>query len=306
MTDESGLWDIARSLYATAHPDFIGARNEAARELKKSGDMQGAQRVAAFRKPSVSADLVNRLVRESGDLADEIADLGATLRAAQVDADAATLRGLDQERRQLLVKAVAWARAEVERSGNTVTEAVLRDVEQTVWAAIVDEWAAATVQAGLLVRPLSPGGFGEVDVSGASALDVDMPTKSARPVRRRPVKKAPKPAEPTPKGPPAAVQRARKQAVEALERTQASAQEAQHALEEAVGRSEAAEASLGGLEAEHERLRAELAEVTRRLRDSRQEVSDSRAGLRLAEKQRRAAAAEVDRALSKVDPIESS
>lgn len=302
MTDEPGLWDIARSLYANALPDFTGARNEAARELKKSGDAETAKRVAAFKKPSVAADLVNRFVRSGGELVDEVADLGARLRAAQVEADAATLRGLDQERRALVGRVVAWARAETERSGSAATETVLRDVEQTVWAAIVDAWASATVRAGVLIRPLSPGGFGEVDVSGASALDVDRPTEPERPIRRRPAaKKAARPAESKEEKPTAAELRARQRAVEALEKAQASARDAQHALEEAAGRSEAAEARLSDLEAEHERLRAELAEVNRRLHDTRQDVSDGRAALRLAEKRRRSAAADVDRALGTLD-----
>lgn len=309
MTDEPQLWEIARSLYATTLPDFVRVRNTRVRELKKSGDTQTAQRVAAFKKPSVAADLVNRLARDDGGLADEIADLGARLRAAQVDADSATLRGLDQERRGLVGRCVAWARAEAERGGGAATEAMLRDVEQTVWAAIVDAWAAATVRAGVLVRPLSPGGFGQVDVSGASALDVDEPAEPDRPVRRRPAKKRePRPETttgPEPARPSAAEARARRAAEEALEQAQASAGAAQDRLEEAAAKTEAADTRRTGLEDERDRLRAELSEVDRQLREAHQEISEGRAALRQAEKQRRTAAAEVDRALRTLEKIQS-
>lgn len=301
MTDDADLWDIARSLYATTPADFVKARNDLARDLKKSGDVQTAQRIAAFKKPSVAADLVNRLARDDGGLADEIADLGARLRAAQVDADAATLRGLDQERRGLVGRSVAWARAEAERSGGVATEAMLRDVEQTVWAAIVDAWAAATVRAGVLVRPLSPGGFGQVDVSGASALDVDEPVEPDRPVRRRPAKRE---AKPEPSRPSAAEVRARQKASEALENAQASAREAQDRLEEAAAQTEAADARRTDLEDKRDRLRAELAELDRQLREAHQEISEGRTALRQAEKQRRTAAAEVDRALRTLEAVD--
>lgn len=294
MSDTPQLWEAARALYATALPDFVTARNELARELKRTGDAQAAQRVAAFKKPSVAADFVNRLVRDDGALADEIAQLGMTLREAQVDADATTLRGLDQERRELVNRSVAWARSEVEQRGGVASEAMLRDVEQTIWAAIVDARACATVQAGMLVRRLSPGGFGEVDVTGASALEVDAPDEPQRPSRRR--TPAEKPARPT-----AAEVRAQREAAEALERAQTSSRLAQQHLEETAARTEAADARRAKLEAERERLRTELNTADRRLREARHEVSEAQVELRLAEKQRRSAAAATDRALHDVE-----
>lgn len=303
MTDEPQLWEVARSLYASSLPDFVGARNQLVRELKQAGDAQSAKLVSAFKKPSVAADLVNRLVRDAGGPVEDIIELGERLRAAQVEADASTLRSLDQERRALVGRAVVWARAEVARSGGTATDTMLRDIEQTVWAAIVDARAAATVQAGVLVRPLAPGGFGEVDVTGASALDVDVPAEPERPVRRRPSKKPSSRPDPEPElaRPSAAEQRARREASEALEEAQTSLRKVQHQLEKAAGEVEAADARRAELEDERDRLRAELTEVDRSLREARQEVTAGRAALKEAEKQRRTAAAEVDRALRRVD-----
>lgn len=304
MTDEAELREAARSLYATPLPEFITVRKRLAQELRTAGDAESARRLATFKKPSVAADFVNRLVRDGRELADEITELGVELRAAQADADAATLRGLDQQRRELLSRVVAWVRAEADKNGGTATEAVLRDVEQTIWAAVVDAHAAATVQAGMLLKPLSPGGFGEVDVSGASAIEIEAPVETSRPTRRRSPKRpdarpATEPAEPA--GPSAAEIRARREATEALEAAQTSAQAAQRDLEEAARLSEDAEARRAELEEQRRRISAELADVDRRLRDVRQELIDGRAALKLAEKQRRTAAAEVDRALRAAD-----
>ncbi|MFI5426523.1 hypothetical protein [Aeromicrobium sp. UC242_57] len=67
MVDDSLLWDVARSLYSTALPEFVGARDARVRQLKKDGDLEAAQQVAAFEKPTAAADLVNQPVRhESG------------------------------------------------------------------------------------------------------------------------------------------------------------------------------------------------------------------------------------------------
>ncbi|MET0446887.1 MAG: hypothetical protein ABW004_00720, partial [Aeromicrobium sp.] len=181
MVDDSLLWDTARDLYATPLPEFIAARNERVQALRKDGHDRVAREVAAFRKPSAGAEAVNRLIRDDEQLADDVAELGARLRAAQADPVATQLRALDQERRALVVRARSAAR----ELDDALTTATLDHVEQTVWAALVDAQAAAVVLAGVLVRPLSPGGFGEVDTTDASAVDVEAAKAPPRPRRAR-------------------------------------------------------------------------------------------------------------------------
>lgn len=302
MVSESPLWDAARAIYAAPLPDFIGVRNEQARELRKNGDTETAQQVAAFKKPSAAADLVNRLVRHEPELTDEIDELGARLRAAQVDADAAALRALDKERRDLVGRCVTAARDHARAAGKAATDATLRDVEQTVWAAIIDARAGATVRAGVLVKTLSAGGFSEVEVDGASALDVEAPPESARPPRKRPAKaaKASKPAE-TSEAPSAAATRARRALERALDTAQAQATKRQDELGRAAQEAETARAEQARLEERRDHLKAELADVERDLRKARKDVTDRRSDLKTAERQRRSAAADVERALRAVD-----
>lgn len=301
MVSESALWDAARTVYAAPLSDFIDVRNEQVRELKSNGNTETAQQVAAFKKPSAAADLVNRLVRHEPELTDEIDELGARLRAAQVDADAGALRSLDKERRDLVSRCVAAARDHARAEGKAATDATLRDVEQTVWAAIIDATAAATVRAGVLVQPLSAGGFSGVEVAGASALDVEVPDEPRRPARRRTAKTPSGSSTTQPPKPSAAEVRARQRAEKDLEQAQASAQKMQRQLEQAAQEAESAQARLDELQAERARLRAELIEVEDNLKAARAEVSDRRADLKSAERQRRAASAQVDRALNAVD-----
>lgn len=299
MAGDSLLWDAARAIYAAPLSDFIGVRNEQVRELKSNGDIETAQQVAAFKKPSAAADLVNRLVRHEPELTDEIDELGARLRAAQVDADAAALRALDKERRDLVGRCVAAARDHARAAGKVATDATLRDVEQTMWAAIIDARAGATVRAGLLVQPLSAGGFSGMEVAGASALDVEVPAdEPRRPARRR---RAASPSADRPQKPSAAEVRATQKAAQELEQAQATAQQMQRQLELAAQEAESAQARLDELQDERARLRAELSEVEDNLKAARHDVSDRRGDLKSAERQRRAASAQVDRALSAVD-----
>lgn len=307
MTSEQRLWEAARTIYSAAPAEFVSVRKQQAHELKQDGDGDAASRAAGFKKPSAAADVVNRLVRQEPDLVDEIDDLGTRLRAAQVEADAATLRSLDGERRELVGRCVTWARSRGGVAGKAPTDATLRDVEQTVWAAIIDAHAAATVRAGVLVTALSAGGFSGVDVTGASALEVEAPDEPARRPRRHPAKTAKPPKDAPPKRPSssatesAAARKARRALEHALETAQTQAQKRQDELEQVAGSADEAQAQQARLEQQRDRLKAELAEVESDLRSARKELSQRRAEVKTAERERRSAAAAVDRALRDLD-----
>jgi hypothetical protein len=301
MADDE-LRESAQTLYATALPQFIAARNERVRQLRAAGDDAVARQVAAFKKPSAGADAVNRLVRQDQQLADDIAELGGRLRAAQAAAPvAAELRALDQERRALVNR----ARDEARRADDGATAATLDHVEQTVWAAVLDARAAAIVLAGVLVRPLSPGGFGEVDTDGASAVPVEA-APDAPPRRQAGGATKDDPSQ----GDRAEAARARKLAAQArkeAERALSDAQEAHHtaqrAVKEATREAEEAAQRRTDLEQERDDLRQRLVEVEESLRESASQVTARSAALRDAETQRRRAAAEVDRSVERLDRL---
>jgi len=157
----------ADELYRLPPEQFTAARDALAKRLRRDGDREGAADVAALRRPSVAAWLVNRLAEQSPDLLTQLVDLGPELARAQTGSDAAALRELGAQR-HALVEAVSGTA--VEAGGRPVSAAVREEVHATLDAALADPASAAAVRSGRLVRALSYAGFGEVDLVGASSL----------------------------------------------------------------------------------------------------------------------------------------
>jgi hypothetical protein len=169
------LAGIAGPLYALPYGEFVAARTAAAKEVSSVGVTAAEQRalaaeVRALPKPSVAAWAVNMLAAHSPELLRELAGLGTSMQAAQDALDAADLRRLAQQRRQLLAGAVKTAQALAAQHGRAISAAVATEVEQTLRAATADPGAAAAVQSGCLLRTLSADGVDVVDLAGAVAV----------------------------------------------------------------------------------------------------------------------------------------
>ncbi|MFF2246263.1 hypothetical protein ACFVTM_19055 [Arthrobacter sp. NPDC058130] len=169
------LAGIAGPLYALPYGDFVAARTAAAKDVGSVGVSAAEQRalaaeVRALPKPSVAAWAVNMLAVHSPETLQELAGLGASMQAAQAALDAATLRLLAQQRRELLAAATKTAQALAARQGRAISAAVAGEVEQTLRAATADPGAAAAVQSGCLLRALSADGVDVVDLAGAVAV----------------------------------------------------------------------------------------------------------------------------------------
>jgi len=161
------LLAIAEELYGLPLGDFTPARDARVKELR--GDPRQPA-VKALRKPSTAAWVVDLLVRYETEQVDQVLAVGAALREAQEGMDAAALRELTRQRRQLTAAVTTRARALARSHGLRVTEAVAAQVEATLTAAMVDPGAAKAVRSGLLVAALSATGVGEVDAAAAVAL----------------------------------------------------------------------------------------------------------------------------------------
>lgn len=165
-SSESRFDDIVAELYAVPPGTFTAARNARASELTGAA----AKEVRALRKPGVAAWVVNAFVREHPDALRQALDLGAQLREAQSDLDAATLAELGRQRRAL-VRALAAQAAEVGTThGERMTPATLGAVEQTLNAAMLHADAARAVASGRLLRPLVPGDEAGVEDAVAGSL----------------------------------------------------------------------------------------------------------------------------------------
>ena len=75
--------DLIDRLYSLPPEQFVAARDEAVADARLAGDRLMATEIAALRRPTVAAWLVNVLVRQRPELVDELFELGESLRAAQ-------------------------------------------------------------------------------------------------------------------------------------------------------------------------------------------------------------------------------
>jgi len=293
------LLEAADRLYALPQGDFTPARDALVKEHKT--DKELAARLKALKKPSVAAWVVNLLVRRESEQVDQLLTVGAALRAAQENLDAAQLRELTKQRRQLTHAVTTRARQLAGEEGTRVTEAVAEQVEATLTAAMVDEGAGNAVRSGLLVAALSATGVDAVDVAKAVAVPEALGF-AATPTEAEP----PAPPDLHVVPDPEADAKARVAAQTALD-------EAESALEIAESALEIAESALGDTTARSLEIQAELDELRRRVADLEEQQEAVDEEIADAEETRDGARADVadatrtrDRAADKVASLHAS
>jgi hypothetical protein len=180
----SELDDVIDDLYAGPPAEFVARRTAAVKAAKADGDRELAAQIGELRKPTVSAWLVNLLVRSDADLAAQIVGLGDGLREAERSLDGPALRELSTQRRQLVRSLAARARALAKPTGQKIGDTVLQELDATLTAALADPAVAREVVSGHLTAAREYAGFGTADSAPG-----DTPPPPARP---------PKPAKPTP------------------------------------------------------------------------------------------------------------
>ncbi|WP_037680118.1 hypothetical protein [Streptomyces albus] len=153
-----GVDELAEELYALPPGDFIAARDRAAAAAPRGE--RGA--IRALRRPSLAAWAVNLLVREDASRTESLLRLGAELRIAhQQPSGAGRLRELIGQQRQLVAALARRAGQLTADAGRPVSDAVLREVEDTVHAALADPAAARQLARGRLTKAFPPpAGFG--------------------------------------------------------------------------------------------------------------------------------------------------
>ncbi|WDG16989.1 transposase [Microbacterium sp. Clip185] len=151
--------EVAVALYRLPPDAFTAARDERA----ATADAADAARIKALRKPVVAAWAVNLLVAD-GQLVEAI-ELAAALREAQEDLDAAELRRLGTQRRQLVASLAKRAAALAAEAGHPLADSAREAVAQTINAAVMDARAAAAVLTGRLRKPLDAGALDDLDAA---------------------------------------------------------------------------------------------------------------------------------------------
>ena len=243
-------------LYGLDPNDFVAARNDLVKALKKSGDKAFAAEVAKLKRPTPAAWAVNQMARRRREELEELVRLGEALRGAQDRAlagdDPGDMRQAGRARRDAVARLAERAdRLLVERGG--VAGAHAGDVTATLEAASLDAEAGAAVLAGRLSTELEPpSGFGLFDLTVA-------PAARAKP--------KPAPAEePEAEAQAERDERARQEAEEAVAEARRRWEERTAQAKEAVARVAAGRQAVREAEAEIARLEDLVTAAQRRLR----------------------------------------
>jgi hypothetical protein len=157
---------VGDELFGLPPEEFVAARDELARRLKREGDAEAARRVKALRRPSLSAWAVNQLARRQRAGLGPLLAAGERLRAAHQAAlageGADKLRAAAKAEREAVAGLVEDALELLREAGHAATDATRDRVAATLHAAAASQEAADLVRDGRLTTDLDPSGFGTV------------------------------------------------------------------------------------------------------------------------------------------------
>jgi hypothetical protein len=172
-------------LYGVPPDEFTAARNALAKELKASGDKDGAAEVAKLRRPSVGAWALNQVARSQPKLIEAALDAGSRLRAASdaaAEGDASGLRDATAAERAAAQAVAKAARPHLGARADALVPALL----STLRVAALDGDVAEGLRDGMLTTDYEQAGFG-------FGLDTDAPASPRRTTKPASKKKAARP-----------------------------------------------------------------------------------------------------------------
>ena len=173
--------DEVDRLYGLPLDEFVGARDELAKQLRTDDRREEAEQVKALRKPPVAVWLVNQVARERELDVRRLLDAAEALRKAQAAGSEEFAEARRDETHAL--ERIAGAAREIARREGTGQAAVDRAM-QTVRAAAASDAGRELLRHGRLTEELSPVGFEAL--SGLVPAASRSRKKKAPPLRRPP------------------------------------------------------------------------------------------------------------------------
>jgi hypothetical protein len=154
-------------LFGRSLSDFIGARNELAKRLRKAGQDDAAERVQALKKPSVPVWTANQLARRRPEEVQALVDAGSRLRKAQEaafrsDEGRGAVRQATTDERGAVRALTRLAHELLGDEGRPVTRDVTDRIGSLLRAAAIDPATADLLTAGRLAEEVDATGFGAV------------------------------------------------------------------------------------------------------------------------------------------------
>jgi hypothetical protein len=175
---------VGDELFGLPPEEFVAARDELARRLRREGEAEAAKRVKALRRPSLSAWAVNQLARGQGPGLGPLLAAGERLRAAHQAAlageGAAELREAAKAERDAVASLVTDAMELLREAGHPATDATRDRVAATLHAAAASPEAADLVRDGRLTADLDPSGFGTVPEGPFEQAAAERPRRGRR------------------------------------------------------------------------------------------------------------------------------
>ncbi|HUP72022.1 MAG TPA: hypothetical protein VM282_03145 [Acidimicrobiales bacterium] len=157
------LDDELQTLYALRPDDFVRARNELARALRKEGRRDDADVAAKLRRPSVTAAALNHVAREEPELVEALLREEGHLRDAMqraVQGNADDVRPARAAERRAAAAVVTAARRRLEQLGQHDTDAAAQRISNTLRAAALDDSLSQRLRRGMLDTDVMASGFG--------------------------------------------------------------------------------------------------------------------------------------------------
>ena len=157
MSDEESELD---TLYTAPLDQFVKVRNEIAGRLKKDGDQEAAARIAALKKPSISAWAVNQLARTAALDLQRLIKAGEGLEQAQSRAmSGGDSTGFDAARRDESA-AISLVRTSAKKVLPSASATLLDRIISTLRAGIATPEGRDLLKQGRLTEDIEPTGFG--------------------------------------------------------------------------------------------------------------------------------------------------
>jgi hypothetical protein len=277
VLDES----LLRQLYATPPPEFVAARNELVKALRRDKHRDEATALAALRRPGWDDWALNAVAASDADVVVGFAGAAADVRAAQ----AAAIEGRDGPDIRVSLRDLRDRSAELVRGAEAALAGVGREpgageLNARLTQVATSDVAVAQLRAGVLGSGDAAPDDLFADLRPAPAAARRSPVRKAAASPARPTKAAERPAR---EAPDRAELSRRKEALVGANRAHAAAVKARHRaaneVEKAMTAAERARAALAVAESALDAARTELEQATTVEQEAEAAVDAARSSL---------------------------
>ena len=162
MAHSSQIEDEVDALYDLRPGEFVAARDALAKQVRRGGDREQADRIKALARPSAAAWAVNQLARREPEWTQALVTAGQRMtdahQALLEHGDREGWRAASAEAREAIERLVRLAEGLLREERGSVSAQLREQVRETLQAATMGAEARELVAAGRLTKELRPPG----------------------------------------------------------------------------------------------------------------------------------------------------